>query len=1123
MSNSILKQRLLKLMKLGALQIFMLGALAGMGYAHPLRGQESLRMKIMVEMQGVSLRTVLRHIEKQANISFSYQRDVVAPFGSIDVTFRNETVETILEQLLKPRGIRYELLKNNQFVLTREPAAGSLKGPPEETFLLLPPEKNIRGVVRDENGDALPGVNVLIKGTQRGVSTDISGFFELVLSTPSDVLIFSFVGYVSQEITVGNRSALEITLEPDQKTLDELVVVGYGTMKKSDLTGSVVRVNMEERENQANVNILQALTGAAPGINIENRGGARAEPAFSIRGQNSLSASNSPLIVIDDIIYNGSLADIDVNDVATIDVLKDASSVSVYGSRSANGVIMITTKSGKSDRAVIAVNAYYGFQQMTNNPMRVMTGEEFAVRLVDWNHQSLVYNWYATNPDNEQNRPQRPDVTNRELVANYLPTQEERDNYLAVRSIDWVDAVLRRAPMRNYNLSLSGKSANKINYFLSGAYTDVDGIQINDQFKRLTLRSNLESSVTNWLRLTFNSAYAFTDESGIPASLSDARVASPLVNNYIGKPVYDIYLGNELYQPYPLVYQYINNSEKGNQLQLTGRVRIDVPWIKGLSYDLNYSNRFAFDNNNSYHNYNTPQGVAQRGLATKSHSQSNDWILNNIVSYQRNADKHSVNLTLLYTREERSGSVSTLTAQNFDNEALGYDNMGLGTIARVASSAWSESSIGLMARLNYSYNSRYIFTGTFRRDGFSGFGANNKWANFPSLSVAWVLSEEEPFKNLGNYYAKLRLSYGINGNQGIGRYSSLSRMGTRYYVYGQTTAVGLFPSTLGNSDLSWETTASYNLGLDYGFMNNRITGSLDIYTSQTRDVLVRRQLPRTSGYADVWANLGGISNKGIDFMLNSQNTTGWLKWETALVFSLNRSKITKLYGNGNDADVGNQWFVGEPISAIYDYQMAGGVWTEEEFFAGKIPYAGWYPGQFRYVDQNGDNDITPGEDRKVTGYREPSHRFSITNTLSYRGFTLSFMFNAIQGGKNYYWADNATNINPRFLASQRMNNSAINPYWRPDAPTTNTTGIYLNQPRQSGIYQSRSFVRLQDVTLSYQLANQVLSHLKLNNLSLYVSSKNPYVWTKWQGWDPETGASDIPLMRNYIAGIRFSF
>ncbi len=1123
MSNSILKPRLSALMKLGVLQLFLLGALAGMGYAHPLRGQESLKMKITLEMQDVSLNAALRQIEKLTNISFSYQRDVVAPFRGINVFFRDEEVETILEHLLTPRKIRYERLKNNQLILTRVPATGSVKGQQEETFLFLPPEKNVRGVVRDEKGDALPGVNVLIKGTQRGVSTDINGFFELVISTPDDVLIFSFVGYVSREIAVGNQSALEITLEPDQKTLDELVVVGYGTMKKSDLTGSVVRVNMEERENQANVNILQALTGAAPGINIENRGGARAEPAFSIRGQNSLSASNSPLIVVDDIIYNGSLADIDVNDVATIDVLKDASSVSVYGSRSANGVIMITTKSGKSDRPVIAVNAYYGFQKMTNNPMRVMTGDEFAIRLVDWNHQNLVYNWYATNPDNAQNRPQRPDVTNRQLVANYLPTQEERDNYLAGRSIDWVDAVLRNAPMRNYNLSLSGKSANKINYFLSGAYTDVDGIQINDQFKRLTLRSNLESSVTNWLRLTFNSAYAFTDESGIPASLSDARVASPLVNNYIGQPVYDIYLGNELFQPYPLVYQYINNSDKGNQLQLTGRARIDVPWIKGLSYELNYSNRFAFDNNNSYHNYNTPQGVAQRGLATKSHSQSNDWILNNIIGYQKSVDKHSVNLTLLYTREERSGRVSTLTAQGFDNEVLGYDNMGLGTIARVASSAWSESSIGLMARLNYSYNSRYIFTGTSRRDGFSGFGSNNKWANFPSLSVAWVLSEEEPFKGLGNYYAKLRLSYGINGNQGIGRYSSLSRMGTRYYVYGQTTAVGLYPSTLGNSDLSWETTASYNLGLDYGFLNNRITGSLDIYTSKTRDVLVQRQLPRTSGYANVWANLGGIFNKGVDFMINSRNMTGQLKWETAFVFSINRSKITKLYGNGNDADVGNQWFVGEPISAIYDYEMAGGVWTEEEFFAGRIPYAGWYPGQFRYVDQNGDNDITPGEDRKVIGYREPSYRFSITNTLSYRGFTLNFMFNAIQGGKNYYWADNATNINPRFLMSQRMNNSAINPYWRPDAPTTNTTGIYLNQPRQSGIYQSRSFVRLQDITLSYQLTHQVLSHLKLNNLSLYVSSKNPYVWTKWQGWDPETGTSDTPLMRNYIAGIRFSF
>lgn len=994
-------------------------------------------------------------------------------------------------------------------------------------------DRTVTGTVSDENGEALPGVSILVKGTQQGTTTDINGKYTLNLTQENPILVFSFVGFISQEVAVGNESVLDIRLVSDTKALDELVVVGYGMMKKSDLTGSVVRINLEEKQNQANVNVLQALTGAAPGINIENRGGATGEPAFSIRGQNSLSASNTPLIVIDDIIYNGSLTDIDVNDIETIDVLKDASAVSVYGSRSANGVIIITTKSGKTDRPLITFNTYHGFQDMTNNPMRVMNGEEFAIRLVDYSHQSLVYQWYATNPDDPSSRPVRPDVTNRELVATYLLTQEERDNYLAGRSIDWVDAVLRKGAIKNYNLNLSGKNGDKLNYFVSANYSDVEGILINDQFKRLTLRSNLESNVYNWLKLSLNTAYAFTDESGVPASLTNARVASPLANNYIGQPNYDIYLGGELFQPYPLVYTYIDNSEKSNQLQLTGRIRVDVPWVEGLSYDLNYSNRFAYADNNSYHNYNTPQGVNLRGMAVKNPSQNKDWILNNIVNYQRSFDIHNINLTLLYTREERSGSASTLTAQGFDNEVLGYNNMGLATVARVASSAWDESSIGLMARLNYSFNSRYIFTGTFRRDGYSGFGSANKWANFPSLSIAWVLSEEEALS--GNYYAKLRLSYGKNGNQGIGRYSSLSRMATRYYVYGETPAVGLYPSTLGNANLSWETTESYNLGLDYGFLNNRITGSIDVYTSKTRDVLVQRQLPRTAGYASVWANIGGISNKGIDFMINSKNLTGELKWETGFVFSLNRSQITKLYGDGNDADIGNQWFVGEPISAIYDYKMSGGVWTEEEFFSGRIPYPGWFPGQFRYEDLNGDNQITPEADRTVIGYREPSHRFSITNQLSYKGFSLNFMLNAIQGGKKYYLGDNAENINPRYYMPQRMNNSLINPYWRPDAPTENTTGIYNNPPQQSGIYQSRSFVRLQDVTLSYNLPSSVLSTLKLNHLSIYISAKNPYVWTKWQGWDPEVyaynvsslavnnGVTDTPLMRSYVAGLRFSF
>ncbi|MCE4566706.1 TonB-dependent receptor [Maribellus sp. CM-23] len=1068
--------------------------------------------KLTVKMKNCRIADVFDAIEQQSDFYFFYSRDNFDDNRLVSVDIEGKTVEKILDEIFEGQAVSYEIVNKNILIKTTNkfPATPDLQ------------QKTVSGTVTDKSGQPLPGVTIVVKGTTDGTITDADGKYSLTNLPEDAILVFSFVGMQAQEVGVENQSLINITMEVDAIGLEEVVAIGYGTMKKSDLTGSVVRVEMEQKENQANVNLLQTLAGTSAGVNIEGRGGAGSEPSFSVRGQTSLSASNRPLIVIDGIIYNGSIADININDVESIDILKDASAASVYGSRSANGVMIITTKKGTSESPVVSFNMYYGFQDMTNNPMRVMNAEEFAVRLVDWSHQNLVYQWYTTNPTSAAGRPVRPDITNRELVATYLKTQEERDNYLAGNEIDWVDEVLHIAPMQNYNLSLSGKSGDRVNYFVSGSYADVEGIQLNDKYKRFTLRSNLVSEVNDWLSLSINTSYSYTDNSGQPASLGDARVASPLVNNFIGESSYDIYLGGELFQPYPLVYTYIDNSNTRNQLHLIGNAKIKIPWIKGLTNEINYSNRYTQTDNNSYHNYNTPSGVSNRGLAIKQPSKSRDWILNNIVTYSKTFGDHQLNSTLLFSREGRLGDASSLNAQGFDNQALGYNNMGLGEVSTVSSSAWEENSLSYMARLNYSYKSRYMITGTIRKDGFSGFGAEKKWATFPSLSLAWVFSDESFFSDM-DFYSKLRVSYGKNGNQGIGRYSSLSRMGTRYYVFGQTTAIGLYPSTLGNADLGWETTESYNLGVDFGFLNNKLTGSVDVYTSETKDVLVQRQLPRAAGYTSVWANIGGLNNKGIEFEVRSVNIdNNNFKWESSFIFSLNRDKITKLYGENDDADIGNQWFVGEPISAIYDYEMAGGVWTEEEFFAGDIPLKGWYPGQFRYVDQNLDSLITPDYDRTIIGYTAPSYRFSINNTLSYKNFTLSFLINSIQGGDKYYLGDNASNISPRFYMQHRMNNSAINPYWRPDAPTTNTTGIYNNPPQESGIYQSRSFVRLQDVTLSYNLGRSLLDILKLQECQFYISSKNPYVWTKWQGWDPETGTSDTPLMRNIIAGIRLS-
>jgi TonB-linked SusC/RagA family outer membrane protein len=990
-------------------------------------------------------------------------------------------------------------------------------------------QKQITGTVTDEKGNPMPGVTVVVKGTTAGTLTDASGKYTIANVPSGSTLVFSFVGMTSQEIPAGDKSNIDVVMKETAIGLDEVIVIGYGTQKKSDLTGSVVRISMEDKVAQPNISVAQALVGASAGVNLEERGGASSEPSLSVRGQTSLSASDRPLIVIDGIIYNGSLANINTNDVESIDILKDASAAAVYGSRSANGVLLITTKKGKSRKPVISFDMYRGVQDMTNNPMRVMNADEFAVRLLDWDYQEKVYNWYKTNPTSADARPVRPDVNDRNVVASYLRTYEEQQNYLAGNQINWVDEVLQVAPMQNYNLGIQGSSESS-SYYLSGSYSNVEGIQLNDIFKRLTLRSNVESIVNKWLTLGLNASYAYIDNSGLPASLASARVASPLVDNKIGRRDYDIYLSGELFQPYPLVNLFVNNSDISNELFGVGSAKITVPWVEGLRYELNFSHTYSTRDNNTYNDSNTPNGVNNKGLAVKNPSLSRDWIMNNIVTYSRAFGNHSVNSTFLFSREGRKGSSSTLNASNFSNEVLGYNNVGLGTIATVASTAYEENSLSYMGRINYSFMSRYMITATVRRDGFSGFGAGNKWATFPSASLAWVASDESFMKDLG-LYLKIRTSYGKNGNQGIGRYASLSRMGTRNYVYGQATAIGLYPSTLANADLGWETTASYNIGADFGVLKNRLTGSIDAYTAETSDVLVQRQLPRSSGYTSVWSNIGAISNKGLEVELKSINLDKTsLRWESGFIFSMNRDKITKLYGGANDKDIGNGWFVGEPITAIYDYKMAGGVWTEDELFSGNI-LPGWYPGQFRYVDQNGDGVIYPTNDRTIIGYRAPSFRFSIDNTLTYRNFTLSVFINSIQGGKNHYMADNAQMISPLFYMQQRMNNSAINPYWRPDAPTTNTTGIYNVPLRQSGIYQSRSFVRLQDVSLTYSLGKGMLDKVKLQNAQVYVSSKNPYVWTKWQGWDPEIGwdpdpnnnITDTPLMRNVVAGLRISF
>jgi TonB-linked SusC/RagA family outer membrane protein len=1098
------------------------------------KGAYSQNAKLSLHMNRVTVEEVIDQIEKSTQFKFVFTDKAVDTSREVSVYVSNGNVTEALNQLMQHTDLEYRIVEKLIVLSQKAPAVAQQDR-----------ERRVSGSVLDEHGEPVIGANVVEKGTANGVITDINGHFTILVSGGATLQI-SYIGYIEQEVAVNNQTGIPVILRENTLALDEVVVVGYGTMKKSDLTGSVISLKMEDKEMAANVSLSQALQGYMAGVNVGGVAKAGESGSISIRGATSLSANEEPLLVVDGIIYNGNLSDMDVNDIEQVDILKDASAAAVYGSRSANGVVIITTKKGQSDKPLFNFNMYYGFQEMTATPRtNVMNGEEFAVRLVDFNYyQQELLPWYQTNPTSAAGRPARPDITNRSLVAKSLRSLEEQENYLAGREVNWMDMINNTAPILSYNLSVSGKT-NRTNYYLSGSYVSQDGIIDGDDFKRFTLRANFENKITDWFSLGLNTSLSRLDYSGYynneetvswdgfynTAAMTYALRASPLANPVDAKGNYPIYLANETTQRHPLLNSYVDDLDVANRLFFVLSAKIDIPFVKGLRYEINYSESFHTRKQNNFFPITTFEGSLFNNYGEKNLTEERDWLVNNIVSYAHTFNGvHGISGTLLYSGEKRTADGSKFYAYGFQNPALGYNALHLGETQAISAPdegkqrTWEEASIAYMARINYAYDSKYLFTATYRRDGYSGFGAQKKYAGFPSVSAAWVLSRENFMDEVSWLdHLKLRLSYGKNGNQGIGRYASLSKMESAPYVFDANSAVGVSPSTMGNSDLGWESTTSTNLGLDMIVVDQRISAEVDVYNTKTGNVLVKRNIPQLTGYGNVWTNMGELKNKGIEIALSTVNVKNRnFRWQSRVLFSLNRDKITELYGEKNDFDIGNSWFKGEPIKSIYSY-VVDGIWQEQDLFDGTI-MPGYYPGMYKVRSLNDDNTIDANNDREIIGYKSPNYRFGINNTFTYKGFTLSFFINSIQGGNGYY-LDNAYDIiaaagaNPDFAI--RSNRPSIYSYWRPDNPVNNVPAIYYAPPQNPGYYMSRSFVRLQDVSLSYNIGKSILNKIKLNNLQFYVSGKNLYTWTDWPGWDPEE--DNTPLMRSVIGGLKMSF
>jgi TonB-linked SusC/RagA family outer membrane protein len=956
----------------------------------------------------------------------------------------------------------------------------------------------VRGTVVDAaSNQPLPLAAVSVKGTTIGAQTDDRGAFTLRVSDPNATVVVARIGYARQEIPLAGRTSVEVRLAKTAVSLDQVVVVGYGTQKRSDITGSVTSVTPERLEEKPNVDVMQSLEGSVPGVQV-TLGGSGAEPNVNIqvRGRNSISASTAPLVVVDGIPYNGTLSELNPNDIGSIEVLKDASATAIYGSRGSNGVILVTSRKGATGKPTMRYTGYVGTQTITNVP-NLMDAQQFydfkCVRL-------------RTSPTQ---------------TCDQLLTATERANYAAGINTDWLTIGTRQGTQQNHDLSFSG-GAEDTRYYVGGSVLKVDGVAINDAFNRSTVRVNLDQKLRSWLSVGTSNQAARTTRDGVPVSFGNAFGSNPLINPYDAN-------GNQVLVPWPEdpitnnVLENLNvvDEDVSKRVFSSNYLEVAVPQVAGLTYRLNAGLDIADRNSGRYWGRNTATGLPLGGRSQLVSSQRNDWTLENVARYARTIGVHSFDVTGLLSEASTSLTTDTTRANGYPNDVLGFrSNVPL----QINMQPYAEATklLSQMGRVNYTYDERYLATLTARRDGFSGFGTNNKWGVFPSLALGWNLSNESffPWKETVNSL-KLRASYGKNGNQAIRAYQTFGSLDDRSYVIGDASAPGYIPISLGNPDLKWETTLSKNLGMDLSMWHDRVALTVDAYSATTSDLLLRRAISSVSGVTSMLQNIGKTANKGFEVGLNTLNIDrGPWQWRTEFNISVNRNRIVDLYGDGKD-DVANSWFIGQPIQVNYGYQLAG-IWQVGETTAGTAqPTA--KPGDVKVADLNGDGQITPA-DRTIIGSIQPKYTGGFTNTVRYGALNLSLFFNTVQGVTR----ENTLLSTNQVLSDVRRNMEMVQ-WWTPENPiNTYPANSNTSNPFALPFYEDASFIRLKDATLSYDLPARFVERLGSSSARVYVNGRNLWTRTTWTGLDPElVGTSNdqrtVPLERVITGGLTLRF
>ena len=968
----------------------------------------------------------------------------------------------------------------------------------------------VQGVVKDQTGETVIGASVMEKGTTNGTITGIDGDFSLNMSS-NGTLVVSFVGYKTQEVQVKGQKQLQVVLSEDAEMLDEVVVIGYGTMKKSDLTGAVSSIGNKDIKDSPVSNLGQAIQGKISGVQIVDAGKPGDNVSIKIRGLGSINNCN-PLVVIDGVPTDLGLSSLNMADVERLDVLKDASATAIYGSRGANGVVMITTKRGTEGKGKLAVSANYSFQNATNVPSLLN-----AAQYAELSNDMMVNS--GRNPNPEWANPS-------ELGA----------------GTDWMDELLRTGVMQNYTVSYSGGN-EKSHYYVSGGFLDQSGIVKSVNYRRFTFQSNSDAQVLKWLKFSNNITFSADTKKSGSYNIGDALKALPIYpvknedGSWSGPDGNSEWYGSTRN---PIGPTELNKSQTDGYnflANLTAELTF-TKWLKFKS-TFGYDAKFWFIDNFTP-KYNWKPTPTEETSRYKSDNKSFTYLWDNYFLFDHTfAEKHRVGLMA-----GMSAQWNTNDYLNAQKNVFMFDNvheMDNGEeMYAIGGNETEWALLSYMARVNYSYEDRYLLTATIRRDGSSRFGKKHRWGTFPSVSVAWRASQEKWFpKNDYINDLKVRAGYGVTGSQAsVGNYSYLASYNTSVYPFGISSGnqTALVSSTLANPYIHWEEVAQTNIGFDASLFNSRVMFSFDAYLKETRDMLVKASIPITSGFEDTtttYTNAGKVRNQGIEMSLHTINLTGELGWETNLTATYNKNKIKDLnsdvpyYINQINNSYVTMLAKDYPINVFYGY-VTDGIFQNQSEVNTHAVQPGAEPGDIRFRDLNNDGVINDS-DRTVIGNPNPSWLFSMNNSLSYKGFELSVFLQGIAGNKIY----NANNIDNTGMAAAYNQTTDVLKRWQGEGTSNSMPRAVFGDPNQNTRVSDRfvengSYLRLKNITLSYTFPKQWLQKAQIENARLSLSCENVATITGYSGFDPEVGINGIdqnryPISRTFSLGLNFNF